>query len=137
GVGGRGGAGVCAGGGRAGGGGVAAELYSPKPATTFIQSVKQVAALKPDALFTPANAAQLELIAAHLAAAGVTNMPGVRSRAKTARLYASADGLSERIVAASAKYLTGAVLAPVFAPDRSNQLIASFIQRYQTPFPHD
>lgn len=119
---------------RSGGGTVVAELHYPETATTFIQAVKQVSVLRPDALFIPAAAAQLELIASHLAAAGVTNMVGVRARAKTARLYASADGLSDRILNASAKYLMGAVLAPVFAPDHSNERVATFIERYQRAY---
>ncbi len=103
------------------GGTVVADLHFAEKATTFIAPAKQLAKLHPDAVFVPATAGQLELIAAQLAAAEVIRFartaraPGGAGGGAT--LYATADGLGPRFVANAARFAAGAVLAPVFYPD--------------------
>jgi ABC-type branched-subunit amino acid transport system substrate-binding protein len=113
---------------------IAGELRYPETATTFIEPVKRVQAGAPEALFVPAPAAQLQLIAPQLASTGVTRMPGIKPVGKLAQLYATADGINERFITSTAKYLEGAILAPVFYPVESDQRAAQFLERYRQAY---
>src|SRR5260370_37662758 len=83
---------------------LAGELRYPETATTFIEPVRRVQAGAPEALFVPAPASQLQLIAPQLASTGVTRMPGIKPVGKQVQLYATADGLNERFITSTAKY---------------------------------
>lgn len=108
-----------------------AQLHFDEKATTFIEPARQLGPLLPDAVFVPAAAGQLELIAAQLLATGVTGAhPG---RGPGATLYATADGASGRTLARAGRYLQGAVLAPVFSPS-SDGPTAATIDRYRGAF---
>jgi ABC-type branched-subunit amino acid transport system substrate-binding protein len=76
----------------------------------------------------PAAAEKLELVAAQLAATGVTRgKPGHPATA----LYATADGLSAALIARAGRYVQGAVLAPVFFPD---ERLAEVVERFRDAF---
>ncbi|MDW8283468.1 MAG: ABC transporter substrate-binding protein [Myxococcales bacterium] len=97
---------------------IVGELTFPDGATTFVAVAKQLLQLRPEALLLPVSAAQLELIAAQLAASGVIptqNVPGTRGgQAPPVRLVLStAEGLGERLLRHAGRYLQGAVLAPI------------------------
>ena len=53
---------------------------------------------------------------------------------KLAQLYATADGLNERFLQSTAKYLEGAILAPVFYPDQADPRAAEFLTRYRSAY---
>jgi branched-chain amino acid transport system substrate-binding protein len=116
---------------------VAGDLRYPETATTFIEPVKKLQQGSPEAIFVPAPANQLQLIAPQLAASGVTLMPGVKPVGRFARLYATADGLNEAFLQSTAKYLEGAILAPVFYPDVNDPRADAFLQRYKTAYAQD
>ncbi len=113
---------------------VAGDLRYPETATTFIDPVKRLQQGSPEAIFVPAPASQLQLIAPQLAASGVTLMPGVKPTGRVARLYATADGINDRFLTSTAKYLEGAVLAPVFYPVEGDARADAFLQRYRTAY---
>jgi ABC-type branched-subunit amino acid transport system substrate-binding protein len=54
-----------------------------------------------------------------------------------AQLYATADGLNDRFVQSTAKYLDGAILAPVFFPDTGDPRAAEFLSRYHAAYAED
>ena len=91
-------------------------------------------AARPDALLVPAAAYQLALIAPQLASSGLTAMPNVKSRTRTARLYATADGIGAAFLNSTGKYLQGAVLAPTFYPDLGDPQVAAFVERYHQAY---
>ncbi len=113
---------------------VGADLRYPETATTFIDPVRRLQQSSPDAIFVPAAASQLQLIAPQLASSGVTRLPGVKPKGKLAQLYATADGLNDRFVQSTAKYLDGAILAPVFFPDTGDPRAAEFLSRYRAAY---
>ena len=113
---------------------IGADVRYPETATTFIDPVKRIQAGAPEALFIPAPATQLSLIAPQLASSGVTRLPGVKPAGKLAQLYATADGLNERFLQSTAKYLEGAILAPVFYPDAGDARAAAFVERYRQAY---
>ncbi len=119
---------------RAAGAKVVADLRYPETTTTFVDVVKKLAAAQPDALFVPAPASQLALIAPQLASSNVTRMPGVKATGKQAALYATADGLNDKLLASTAKYLQGAVLAPVFYADQNEPRVKTFVERYRKSY---
>ena len=51
-----------------------------------------------------------------------------------AQLYATADGMNDRFVQSTAKYLDGAVLAPVFFPDTGDPRAEQFLERYRAAY---
>lgn len=107
---------------------VVANLSFDERATTFIAPAKKLAALRPDAVFVPTTAAQLELIAAQLAASGVTRAQSARGSAAT--LYATADALAAaQLMVRAGRYVQGAVLAPVFYADDS-PVVARFREEF-------
>jgi branched-chain amino acid transport system substrate-binding protein len=113
---------------------IAGEVRYPETSTTFIEPVRRIAQGSPEALFVPAPAAQLQLIAPQLAASNVTRMPGVKPVGKMAQLYATADGLNDRFLTSTAKYLDGAILAPVFYADPGDARTAAFVERYRQAY---
>jgi ABC-type branched-subunit amino acid transport system substrate-binding protein len=113
---------------------VAGDLRYPETATTFIEPVRRLQQGSPQALFVPAPATELQLIAPQLASSGVTRMPGVKPTGKQTQLYATADGLNDRFVQSTAKYLDGAILAPVFFPDTGDPRAAEFLSRYRAAY---
>jgi ABC-type branched-subunit amino acid transport system substrate-binding protein len=116
---------------------IAGDLRYPETATTFIEPVRKLQQGSPEAIFVPAPAAQLQLIAPQLASSGVTRLPGVKPTSRLAQLYATADGLNDRFVQSTAKYLDGAVLAPVFFPDQGDPRAAEFLSRYRAAYNED
>jgi len=113
---------------------VAGDLRYPETATTFIDPVRRLQQGSPEAIFVPAPAGQLSLIAPQLASSGVTRLPGVKPTGKMAQLYATADGMNDRFVQSTAKYLDGAVLAPVFFPDTGDPRATEFLDRYRAAY---
>ena len=101
---------------------IAAQLTFPENATTFTAQAKRLLEVAPSALFVPASAAQLELIAAQLASSGVlpiykvtrgtVEKPGLGSP-PVKLLLGSAEGMGERLLRNAGRYLQGAVLAPL------------------------
>ena len=112
---------------------VVAEVPYPERTTTFIAPVQRIAAAQPDALFIPAAAQQLELIAAQLYATGVTRASGTGGRSPTL-LLATADGAGARLLAAAGRYLPGALLAPVFFPAESDPDIGGFVMAFREAY---
>lgn len=113
---------------------VAADLRYPERSTTFIEPVKRIQQSSPEALFVPAPASELQLIAPQLTVTGVTRLPGVVAKGRQALLYATADGLTQNFIASTAKYLEGAILAPVFYADVGDPRTADFVTRYQQAY---
>ena len=113
---------------------VAGDLRYPETATTFIEPVRRLQQGSPEAIFVPAPATQLQLIAPQLASSGVTRLPGVKPTTRVAQLYATADGLNDRFVQSTAKYLDGAILAPVFFPDTGDPRANEFLDRYRAAY---
>jgi branched-chain amino acid transport system substrate-binding protein len=115
---------------------IGGDLRYPETATTFIEPVKRLQQGSPEVIFVPAPASQLSLIAPQLAASGVTLMPGEKltGRSRFARLYATADGINDRFLTSTAKYLEGAILAPVFYPDTGDPRAAAFLDRYHAAY---
>jgi ABC-type branched-subunit amino acid transport system substrate-binding protein len=52
-------------------------------------------------------------------------------------VYATADGINEKFLTSTAKYLQGAVLAPTFYPDLNEPRVAAFVERYKTAYGED
>ena len=119
----------------AGGGAMVASLTFDEKATTFIAPVKKIAESKPDAIFVPSTAQQLELVAAQLYASGLTRIDG-KPRGKTApaRLLATADGASPKLIASAGRYLQGSRLAPSFYPDDGDPIVGPFVQKFRDAY---
>jgi ABC-type branched-subunit amino acid transport system substrate-binding protein len=113
---------------------VVADLRYAEASTSFIQPVKTLWSLQPDALFVPATAAQLSLIAPQLVGSHLTYMPGDKVP-HVARLYATADGLNSGFLQSTAKYLQRAVLAPVFYSGAASGRVTDFVSRYEAAYP--
>lgn len=95
---------------------VVAQLSFPANATTFTAQARQLLDLAPQAVFVPATAAQLELVAAQLAAVGALATYRVEKRENeppVRLLLSSAEGMGERLLKNVGRYLQGAVLAPI------------------------
>lgn len=95
---------------------VLGQVSFPATTTTFTAPAKQIIELGPQALFIPATAAQLELIAGQLAALGgmATQRVEKRETEPPIRLLLSTvEGLGPRLLSSAGRYLQGAVLAPV------------------------
>ncbi len=95
---------------------VTAQLHFAANATTFTAQARQILDLRPQALFVPATATQLELIAAQLAAVGALATYRVEKRdiePPVKLLLASAEGMGARLLKNAGRYLQGAVLAPI------------------------
>jgi ABC-type branched-subunit amino acid transport system substrate-binding protein len=113
---------------------IARDLRYPETSTTFIEPVRRLQQGSPEAIFVPAPSTQLALIAPQLASSGVTRLPGVKPTGKMAQLYATADGMNDRFVQSTGKYLDGAVLAPVFFPDTGDPRAEQFLERYRAAY---
>lgn len=113
---------------------VAGDVRYPVGSTTFVEPVRRIQQGSPQALFVPSPASDLSLIAPQLAASGVTLMPGMKPARRPAHLYATADGMNERFLQSTAKYLEGAILAPVFYPDQGDPRAAAFVDRYRQAY---
>ncbi len=95
---------------------VLAQLSFAANSTTFTAQAKQLIELAPQALFVPATAAQLELIAGQLAALSGLATQRVEKRESEPPirlLLSTVEGLGTRLLQSSGRYLQGAVLAPV------------------------
>mgnify|MGYP000258142253 CR=1 FL=1 len=107
---------------RGGGVQIVAQLTFAEGATTFTAQAKRLLETAPTALYIPASATQLELIAAQLASSGVlpiykvtrgtVDKPGL-GNPPVKLLLASAEGMGERLLKNAGRYLQGAVLAPL------------------------
>jgi branched-chain amino acid transport system substrate-binding protein len=119
---------------RAAGATVVADLRFPLQSTTFVEPVKKLVAAQPDALFVPWPAPQIALIAPQLTASGLTRMPGVKPTGKTATLYATCDGINDKFLQSTAKYLQGAILAPNFYADQNEPRLKQFVEGYRATY---
>lgn len=124
---------------------VVAEIAYNEKSTTFITQAKKLAAAKVDGVFVPAPASQLELIASQLAATGLTRTQGARERkgAPAATLFATADGLSVKLLQSAGRYVQGAVFAPVYYADAADAEkaqplavgnLAPFVDRFRAAY---
>jgi ABC-type branched-subunit amino acid transport system substrate-binding protein len=113
---------------------IVAEVRFPEAATTFVREVKQIEASHPQAIFLPATAAQLDLVAPQLATAGLVAMANLKSSGHEARLVATADGLSARTLVRTGKYLQGAVVLPPFWADPGDPRAQAFLERYHEAY---
>ncbi len=111
----------------------AVEIAFDEKATTFIAQAKQVVKASPDAVFVPAPASQLALIASQLAASGVLRTQG-STRKGGAFLLATADGLTPQLLAGAGRYVQGAVLAPVFYADAADARLAPFVDKFRAAY---
>ena len=120
---------------------VGGDMRYPETATTFIEPVRKLSQGSPEAIFVPAPATQLQLIAPQLASSGVTRLPGVKPvGAKQQRRRSCTrppTGSTIGFVQSTAKYLDGAVLAPVFFPDTGDPRAAEFVERYHAAYNED
>lgn len=95
---------------------IVGQLTFAANATTFLAPARQILDLGPQALFVPATANQLELIAAQLSAIGALATYRVERRENeppVRLLLSSAEGMGERLIKNAGRYLQGAVLAPI------------------------
>jgi ABC-type branched-subunit amino acid transport system substrate-binding protein len=113
---------------------VVAEVRFGESATSFVREVKQLEAARPQAIFLPATAAQLDLIAPQLASSGLVAMANLPRTGKEARLVATADGLSTKNLVRSGKYLQGALLLPPYWPETADPRAAAFVERYREAY---
>ncbi len=113
---------------------VVAEVHFADNATSFVREVKQVDAARPQALFLPVTAAQLDLVAPQLATSGLSAMVNVKPTGRALALYATADGMSVRNFARSGKYLQGATLFPPYWADPNDPRAAAFLDRYHESY---
>ncbi len=110
---------------------VAVDLRYADSATSFVEPVKKIKAANVDALLIPAPASQLQLIAPQLASSGIQSMPNLKSTGPSVKLYATAEGMNDRFLESTQKYLEGAVLMPLYYSDPNEPRIAAFLERYR------
>jgi ABC-type branched-subunit amino acid transport system substrate-binding protein len=117
------------------GGSVVVEHRYPRGITSFKDDVK--ALKKPwSAVFVPDTSRTLELIAPALAAANLNARP-IGDKGKHGRsilLLSTAEGVDDHFLRSAGRYSWGAVLAPGFYPDRTDERIADFVTRYESEF---
>lgn len=97
------------------GGVVALRLTYPRRATTFADQARRLKNVSFDALFVPDTARALALIAPALAKVGLWSAAPGATAARGTRTYqmlATGEGVSRSRLAAAARYLEAAVLAP-------------------------
>jgi len=134
------------------GGRVAIAVAYPAQATTFSKEIKSLAATPFDALFVPAAANRLELIAPALAVADLWPTPSDRLTVKVGTekprdkkapvrreflLLSTATGLSRDTIARVGRYLQGALLAPGFFADEAHAAEGTFIATFRGLYGRD
>jgi len=116
---------------------VAEERYK-KDATSFVDPVKKLAGRPFDALFIPDTAQRLELIAPQLAVANlVVQAPGGAKAPRGSRaivLLSTAEALAPEFLKGSGRYTQGAILAPGFYPDDTDQRTQPFVLRFRAAY---
>ena len=118
-----------------GGGQVVVEVKFKPAATSFSGEIARLK--KPfQALFVPAQAKSLELIAPALAAGNLNaRPPGEKSKqGRSIWLLSTADLVGPSFVQSAGRYSWGAMLAPGFYPDRTDARIAEFAALYEKSF---
>ncbi len=119
---------------RAGGRVSAVRRYAAR-STSFVKLAKAVAAGGSfDAIFVADGARRLALLAPALAQAGLWSRPvdgEAPKRGRGIRLFATADGLSSRLLRSAGRYLQGAVLAPGFYADEASTTLGPLLRRYR------
>jgi branched-chain amino acid transport system substrate-binding protein len=121
-----------------GGGQVVVEVKFKADATSFSGEIGKLK--KPfQALFVPAQARSLELIAPALAAGNLNaRPPGEKSKqgrsGRSIWLLSTADLVGAQYLQSAGRYSWGATLAPGFYPDRTDARIAEFVQLYEKSF---
>lgn len=117
------------------GGTVVVSVEYPKGSTSLKNHVAKLR--KPwKAVFVPDLAKQLQLVAPALAAANFHAMPvgGKSKRGRSILLLSTAEGIDGKYLRAAGRYSAGAVFAPGFYPDRTDNHIADFVLRYEREF---
>jgi ABC-type branched-subunit amino acid transport system substrate-binding protein len=118
-----------------GGGQIVVEVKFKADTTSFSGDVAKLK--KPfQALFVPAQARSLELIAPALAAGNLNARPP-REKIKQGRaiwLLSTADLVGAGFLQSAGRYSWGAMLAPGFYPDRTDARIAEFAALYEKSF---
>jgi ABC-type branched-subunit amino acid transport system substrate-binding protein len=118
-----------------GGGQVVVEVKFKPEATSFAGEIGKLK--KPfQALFVPAQAKQLELIAPALAAGNLNaRPPGEKSKqGRSIWLLSTADLVGPHYLQSAGRYSWGALLAPGFYADRTDSRIAEFTALYEASF---
>ena len=100
---------------RKAGGKVSARMTYPRRATSFADQAKKLKAMEFEALFVPDTVRTLTLIAPAMAKVGLWSSPASKGK-RTYRLLATGEGISSTRLAAAARYLEAAVLAPGYFP---------------------
>jgi len=134
------------------GGRVAIAVAYPPQTTTFSKEIKTLSGTPFDALFVPATANRLELIAPALAVADLWSTPSDRMTVKTGTerprnnkepvrreilLLSTATGLSHETIARAGRYLQGALLTPGFFPDEAHATEGSFTATFRGLYGRD
>jgi ABC-type branched-subunit amino acid transport system substrate-binding protein len=118
------------------GGTLVASVDYQAAATTFGEPIGKLGSGW-QALFVPDQAARLALIAPALATAGLAAQPADAPAPRQGRafvLLSTAEGIDERFPRGAGRYTVGALLAPGFYPDRFDDRLADFIDRYELGF---
>ncbi len=113
---------------------IVADIRFGESATTFVKEVKQVEVARPQAVFLPATAPQLDLVVPQLASSGMLAMTNLHPSGHEAKLYATADGLSGKSLVRSGKYLQGATVLPPFWIDPADPRGQAFLDRYHEAY---
>ena len=130
----------------AGGGRVTADVTYVPGATSFTATVAAVKKAPPQVVFVADNADRLELIAPALAAADLwaapwgaprpANVPG-KPRPRNVLLLSTAADLSPRLLQNSGRYVQGALLAPGFYADPTDDRTHAFVDAYRAAYGQD
>jgi ABC-type branched-subunit amino acid transport system substrate-binding protein len=116
---------------RASGATVVTELSYPPRARSFTELAKTLSKSTFDGLFVPDRVRSLTLLAPALARAGLWSGSPPSDKGRGIQLLATADGLTQRHLAASRRYLQGALLAPGFYPDETAAGSGPLIKRFR------
>ncbi len=116
---------------------VAVELRFAESTTTFLDLVRRVKTAQVDAIFIPAATRELSLLLSQLAAGGVVRIAGVNAVGKVATVYTTAEGLNEKFMLSSGKYLQGAVVAPAFYGASPSPDVQRFVDKYHAQYSED
>jgi branched-chain amino acid transport system substrate-binding protein len=113
---------------------VSQTLFYPPSTRSFTDWAKKLKSKPFKALFVPDSARRLGLIAPALAQAGLWPSSAGKKppKGRPIRLLATADGVSERLLRVSGRYLEGALLCPGFFAKAHEGGTSPVLQKYRT-----
>lgn len=108
-------------------------LFYPPSTRSFTAWAQRLKAQPFAVLFVPDSASRLGLIAPALAQAGLwPSAPGTQPpKGRPIRLLATADGVNERLLRVSGRYLEGALLCPGFFGKAHDAESSAVLQKYR------